>query len=114
TASFKEGGLNQVLVEGNGESIFFALEDKTNLLTGVNKIICSNIVIRFVDSRVNNLSFYVKPEADFIPPHELKKENTVLKGLQWRGDSRPSKADVKMEGKQEKLPDSAAPKRSRM
>ena len=114
TASFKKGGLNQVLVEGNGESIFFALEDKTNLLTGVNKIICSNIVIRFVDSRVNNLSFYVKPEADFIPPHELKKENTVLKGLQWRGDSRPSKADVKMEGKQEKLPDSAAPKRSRM
>ncbi len=94
TASFKNKEMNQVLVEGNGESIYFALEDKTNLLMGMNKILCSNIVIRFKESRVNNLSFYVKPEADFIPPHELKKDEMLLKGFSWKADLRPARQDV--------------------
>jgi lipopolysaccharide export system protein LptA len=94
TATFRNKEMSHVLVEGNGESIYFALEDKTNLLMGMNKILCSNIVIRFKDSRVNNLSFYVRPEADFIPPHELKKDEMLLKGFSWKGDIRPVKEDV--------------------
>lgn len=94
TAFFKDQQLHRVLVEGNGESIYFALEEKTNVLMGMNKILCSNIMIRFTDSKVNSLSFYVKPEADFIPPHELKKNEITLKGFEWRGDKRPLKKDV--------------------
>ncbi|MCU0357276.1 MAG: Organic solvent tolerance protein OstA [Cyclobacteriaceae bacterium] len=94
TAFFRNKQLHQVVVQGNGESIYFALEDKTNLLMGMNKILCSNITIRFKDSQVNNLSFYVKPEADFIPPHELKKDDMLLKGFSWRVDLRPEKEDV--------------------
>jgi lipopolysaccharide export system protein LptA len=94
TAFFKNKEMNQVLVEGNGESIYFALEDKTNILMGMNKILCSNIVIRFKESRVNNLSFYVKPEADFIPPHELKKDEMLLKGFNWKANQRPTRKDI--------------------
>jgi lipopolysaccharide export system protein LptA len=94
TAFFKNKELDKVLVQGNGESIYYALEDKTNLLMGMNKILCSSIVIRFKDSRVNNLSFYVKPEADFIPPHEFKEDELLLKGFNWRVDSRPERSDV--------------------
>ncbi len=94
TALFKNNQLHQVNVEGNGESIYFALEDKTSLLMGMNKIICSNIIIRFKEARVNNLSFYVKPEADFIPPHELKEDDMLLGGFEWRIDNRPAKEDV--------------------
>jgi hypothetical protein len=70
------------------------LDEKTNAFMGVNKIICSNITIRFKDGRVNNLSFYVKPEANFIPPHELRKEDTRLKGFGWAPDTRPVKSEV--------------------
>jgi len=94
TALFRKNQLHQVNVEGNGESIYFALEDKTNLLMGMNKIICSNIIIRFKDARVNNLSFYVRPEADFIPPHELKKDDMLLRGFHWKIDVRPTRKDV--------------------
>jgi lipopolysaccharide export system protein LptA len=94
TAEFGDKKIKRVIVEGNGESLYFALDEKTNTLMGMNKILCSNIVIRFKDGRVNNLSFYVKPEADFIPPHELNEEDKTLKGFRWRGDVRPSKADV--------------------
>jgi hypothetical protein len=43
---------------------------------------------------VNNLSFYTRPEARFIPPHELKKEDMTLKGFSWKGDKKPKREDV--------------------
>jgi lipopolysaccharide export system protein LptA len=94
TAYFQNKQLHRVVIDGNGESIFFALEDRTNVFMGMNKIICSNITIRFRDGFVNNISFYVKPEAEFIPPHELVKEKTRLKGFVWKEESRPAKYDV--------------------
>ncbi|MBX2962541.1 MAG: Organic solvent tolerance protein OstA [Cyclobacteriaceae bacterium] len=94
TASFRNNQLHQVVVEGNGESVYFALEDKTNILMGMNKIICSNITIRFKDARVNNLSFYVRPEADFIPPHELIEDQKLLPGFNWKIENRPTKDEV--------------------
>jgi lipopolysaccharide export system protein LptA len=94
TASIVDSKINRVYVEGNGESIYFALDDKTNLMMGMNKIICSNIMIRFKEGRVNNLSFYKKPEANFIPPHELKKDDLTLKGFSWKVKEKPEKKDV--------------------
>ncbi len=94
TAYFKDKRIHRVVIDGNGESIFFALEDRTNAFIGMNKIICSNITIRFRNGVVNNISFYVKPEAEFIPPHELVKDKTRLKGFSWSEDKRPAKYDV--------------------
>jgi lipopolysaccharide export system protein LptA len=109
-AFFRDKKLNQVNVDGNGESIYFALEDETNLLMGMNKIICSNIVIRFKDARVNNLSFYTNPEADFIPPHELQKDDMLLPGFEWKINTRPTRTDVVKQKKESELP---APQRTR-
>ena len=81
TAEFKDSKISQVIVEGNGESLFFALDEDDGSSMGMNKIICSNITIRFRDGKVNNFSFYVQPEASFIPPHELKPGGYNLKGV---------------------------------
>ncbi|MEX2233370.1 MAG: OstA-like protein, partial [Cyclobacteriaceae bacterium] len=86
TAEFADRKINRVIVRGNGESIYFALDEEDQAFMGINKIICSNITIRFKNGRVNNLSFYVKPEARFIPPHELKKDEKILKGFEWKAD----------------------------
>jgi len=94
TAEFGNNELKRVVVEGNGESLYFALDEKTHVLSGMNKIICSNIIIRFLEGRVNNLSFYVKPEANFIPPHELQEDDTQLTGFVWKETLRPVKNDV--------------------
>jgi len=94
TAEFSGRNISRVIVEGNGESLYFALDDKDQAFMGMNKIICSNITIRFKEGKVNNLSFYVKPEASFIPPHELKKEDKTLKGFEWRADNKPTRGDV--------------------
>jgi len=98
TATFQNKKINRVYVEGNGESIYYALsekkDDKPVSAMGTNRIICSNILIRFREGKVNNLSFYTRPEARFIPPHELKKEDMTLKGFSWKGDSKPKREDV--------------------
>jgi lipopolysaccharide export system protein LptA len=104
TAHIVNSKINQVYVQGNGESLYFALDDKNNLLMGMNKIICSNIMIRFKEGRVDNLSFYVKPEANFIPPHELKKDNLTLKGFAWKLEDKPTRDEVVKGIKKEKKP----------
>jgi hypothetical protein len=94
TTYFRDQKISHVYVEGNGESLYFLLDEKTNLSSGMNKIICSNIMIRFKQGKVNNLTFYKKPEASVIPPHELKIEDTKLKGFEWRGKEKPAREDV--------------------
>lgn len=94
TAEMKNGQIHRVFVMGNGESLYFILEENDKSLMGMNKIICSNMTIRFVNGKVNNLSFYVKPDGNFIPPHELKKEDKALKGFEWKGADKPKREDV--------------------
>jgi hypothetical protein len=94
TASFEKGKIKRVLVEGNGESIYFALDEEDGNTSGMNKIICSNIIIRFAKGQVNNFTFLVKPEANFIPPHELKIEEKTLKGFSWQASKKPRREDV--------------------
>lgn len=97
-AEFKNGNIDRVYVLGNGESLFFALEEnkKDSVATamGMNKIICSRITIRFVDGKVNNMSFYVRPDAHFIPPHELQDDQKQLPGFSWRESEKPTRKDV--------------------
>ena len=104
TAYFDEKNLHHVVVEGNGESIYFALQQKEEkkekvtqkitTVSGMNKIICSNMKINFKLGKIDNISFYVKPDASFIPPHELKKDEVQLKGFIWLGQQRPSRQTV--------------------
>lgn len=94
-AEFRDKKINRVVVEGNGESIYYILSDKGAEATGVNKIICSNITIRFKDGKVNNLSFYKQPDGRFIPPDEITEEDIKLKGFVWKQKEKPVKSDAK-------------------
>lgn len=93
-ADFRKGKLNKVFVNGNGESIYFASDEKTGLLTGMNNVLCSNIVIRFKEGKVNTISFIKQPDGNFIPPHEIETENTKLSDFNWREDEKPARSDV--------------------
>jgi len=107
-AWLRDRKIHHVDVEGNGESLYYALEEKKietdslkatlKLITGMNRIICSNMKINFEEGKVNNITFYVRPEAKFIPPHELKDDDRHLKGFQWRGKEKPTKAAVTGKG----------------
>jgi hypothetical protein len=92
-ASFTDNELRKVNVYGNGESIFFMYDEVTNILMGMNKIICSDITLIFENKILKDASFLVNPEGDFIPPHELKETDKSLKGFVWYGELRPKLVD---------------------
>lgn len=105
TAIFKEKAINHVDVQGNGESLYYALQEvksdslkkdngPSSFLMGMNKIICSNMKINFKEGKVNNISFYIMPDASFIPPHELQEGDKKLGGFIWREKEKPEKKDV--------------------
>src|SRR5690606_3991225 len=94
TADFKNGNIHQVIVRGNGESLYFVFDEDDLSFTGINRIVCSNILIRFREGRVYDLNFYVQPDASFVPPHELTEDMKRLKGFSWREEIRPAKEDV--------------------
>ena len=53
TAYFKKNSnIDHIDVNGNGESIYFAL-DEANKLIGMNKVECSNMIISFVLSQLD-------------------------------------------------------------
>lgn len=93
TAFFAEGNIRRVDVNGNGETIYFALEGDS-VLTGMNKTVCSDIIIKFKEKKLQTISYLTNPEASFIPPHELKEPDKRLKGFKWRIDEKPTKQQV--------------------
>jgi lipopolysaccharide export system protein LptA len=92
-ASFKENKLKSVFVDGNSESIFFVLEGDS-ILSGMNKSICSRIVMSMEKDTIRRVSFLTKPEAQFIPPHELLEPDRRLKGFLWRKEEKPEREDI--------------------
>jgi lipopolysaccharide export system protein LptA len=97
TAEFQSKKMHRVVVEGNGEGLYYILSEEEKSAMGINRIICSNITIRFKEGKVNNMSFYVQPEARFIPPHEITEEDLKLKGFAWKDQQKPKKSEVKKE-----------------
>jgi len=107
-AYFKDSEINYIDVNGNGESIYYVLDenDPTDIfLLGMNRILCSDMTIRFVQQELDNISFYIKPDARFIPPIELTDEVQRLRGFQWRPDERPTLLEV-LQGTPRKIEDS--------
>jgi len=94
TGFFLEGQMSKLDVEGNGESLYFALENDTTL-RGVNRLLCGRIIMSFQNGRVSSINHTIKPEASFTPPHMLKEEDTVLGGFQWREEERPDLAMIR-------------------
>ncbi len=93
-AFFEQNALKTVDVDGNGESLYYALSEENNLLLGMNKIICSNMKIRMENNELSTITFYNNPEGQFIPPHELNQDQQKLEGFDWREDRRPTLPDV--------------------
>ena len=92
-AYFKESKLSQVDVNGNGESVYFELQEEDSLVMGMNKVLCSDMRLKFKEQDLSDITFY-SPDGSFIPFHEIKAESTKLEGFSWREYERPTRYSV--------------------
>jgi lipopolysaccharide export system protein LptA len=92
-AYFKQNRINRIDVLGNAESLYYALDGDT-VVSGVNKTLSATMRLSFAANQLQRISFLTNPDAQFIPPHELKEDDTRLKGYRWRPTERPTRRTV--------------------
>lgn len=78
---FEENELHLIDVEGNGESVYYVIDDIDQATLGVNKVICSNMRIHIKNRMIQNIHFYTKPDAVLYPIDLFPTNNYYLKGF---------------------------------
>lgn len=87
--------LEKVDVEGNGQTIYFALNDPQTQTIGMNVITCASMLLNFIeDNKLKDIIFRGKQENKFVPPHEIKGPESRLPGYRMRFNERPLKKDL--------------------
>lgn len=85
--------LQQVFVEGNGESVYFAANEE-NKPMGMNRVECAKMTLNFKRNQVQRIQFVGQPEGRFIPPQGIKADDKQLDGFNWRIKEKPTKNDI--------------------
>ena len=95
TSYFDENNfMKKIEVNGNGESIYFSLNDSGNSIIGLNYMICSDMNISFENNEIKNITFYKNPNAKLIPPQEISDDDLFLNGFKLRENERPILEEV--------------------
>lgn len=92
-AYFKESKLSRLDVDGNGESLYFALEGDT-LTQGINKTLSATIKMIFEDGVISKVNYGIKPDGSFTPVQKLSEESSRLEGFRWRIEEKPKLEDI--------------------
>jgi len=104
TGYFQNNDIYKIRIEGNGESLYYALEeeesDSLNTANdsipnqpdfiGVNKAICSNIVIYLEEQQVQRIMFITKPDGAFHPEEKFPEAEKYFDGFSWQIARRPN------------------------
>jgi lipopolysaccharide export system protein LptA len=92
TAFFEAGELRRMDVQGNAESIYYAL-DEEDAYIGVNNIQCSEMLMYFGNNQVDNIRFYTSPEGALLPMKQTDHQSLRLDGFTWEVSRRPKDRD---------------------
>ncbi len=106
-AYFQDNELYKLLVEGNAEFVYYLLDEQQSYI-GVNKSVCSNMILNFENNNVQRINCFPNPKAQLLPVKSAAQ--IELDGYGWYLTRRPnSKADLyKERGKQPMTLDSLA------
>jgi lipopolysaccharide export system protein LptA len=99
---FKNGQMDKIDIDGNGESLYFALQADT-ISQGINKTLSANIKLRFKDGAIQRVTYGIKPDGKFTPFQLINEENSRLEGFNWRFEERPDMDDINAWRKPEEI-----------
>ncbi len=85
-----ENKLQQVFVDGNGESAYYAIDDSQKII-GLNRVECGKMNLSFSDNKVQRIAFIGKPDGRLIPPTKILVTERQLDGFNWRVAEKPNK-----------------------
>ena len=94
-ASFRNGDLSRLYVNGNSESIYFAKEEDSIQTTyqGMNQALSESMTLYFADNDLQRIVFLSRPEGSFKPMFEVIFQPNRLDGMRWEPERRPLQPD---------------------
>jgi lipopolysaccharide export system protein LptA len=87
TCYFDKNELYKIDVMGNGESVYYLVEDDE--IIGVNKSQSSNIIILWAEGKVQSIKSEPSPSATLYPLDDLPESESKLRDFKWLEDYRP-------------------------
>ncbi|MCB9316122.1 MAG: LPS export ABC transporter periplasmic protein LptC [Lewinellaceae bacterium] len=89
TVFFAENEAREMLVEGNAQALYYALDDQKAYI-GMNETACSEMRLYFSENKVESIKFYNEPKGKFIPMKDAGiSETKKLDGFFWEKVRRP-------------------------
>tara|TARA_B110000305_G_scaffold223498_1_gene268104 strand:- start:140 stop:1681 length:1542 start_codon:yes stop_codon:yes gene_type:complete len=90
---FQNSELYRINVLNNGQTIYYAENDEDSTYIGVNKAVCSNMVIRLDSSEIKTITFLTQPTATLYPLEQVSIAELILEGYKWYGNIRPKRKE---------------------
>tara|TARA_X000000368_G_C23044138_1_gene718366 strand:+ start:800 stop:2374 length:1575 start_codon:yes stop_codon:yes gene_type:complete len=81
---FHENELKTIELIQNTEMIYYLYDEKTKDLIGIDKAICSSIIMEIENNNIKEITFFTNPEGEVYPEEEMESNLKVLNGFNWR------------------------------
>ena len=81
---FLNNNLKTVKLVQNTQMIYYLYDDKTKDLIGIDKAICSSIVMEIENNAIREIIFFTNPEGEVSPEKDLDENLKILNGFDWR------------------------------
>ena len=89
TGFFRENKLVQIIVTGNGQTIYYATDQ--DVIVGANKTVSSDLNIYLKDNKISRVVYTTKPDGTYYPLPLFPPEERRLNDFKWLADWRPLK-----------------------
>lgn len=87
TAYFKDNKMMKILVSGNGQTIYYAIDKE--VIVGANKTICTDLTIHLKDNQISRVIYTSKPDGTYYPLSMFPEEEKRLSDFKWLEKWRP-------------------------
>lgn len=93
TGYFENGQISRLEIDGNGESLYYALEGDS-LVQGINRILSATIKLSFEEGAIVKSNFGIRPDGKFVPIQKIDEKTSRLEGFTWRISEKPTKSTI--------------------
>jgi len=87
TGYFRDNSIYKIEVKGNGENIYYAIEQEE--LVGVNQSTCASMDIYLEDGKIERIIFLKNPDGSLDPPLHTSPSSRKLDSFAWFQYLRP-------------------------